>query len=268
MPLGEWTFFARLHPESMPLSMQRQSFNATFDLLRLGYVATIDIAQSQVIAHIKLTNGDPDISTLRNAVETTIRGSTDLIGYLFGGSFDVEMISARNMISGDTIVFGITIPILRSRRDGQPILPSEMFVAVSASAETQAVLAYFREAIRSPIDTGFFCYRAIEGMLHSVVQIRKQATGTHWRQFRDTLNVAQSALNYVKQHSDLPRHGRLSAITDEQRAQVFSITDEVIRRYLYWLVHNRSSLNKIDFEVLEAGAPTIRPPLSPAGRSG
>ena len=247
----EWTFFARIHPESVPISKPRSEVDATFDSLGVAYHLTLDIAQSQVIAAIRLSKVPPDISTLRNCVEASIRSEMDLIGYLFGGSFDVEMLGARNTQTGASVVFGITIPALSDKREysGALTIPGELLVAVGASVQTQAALAYFREAVRIPVDTGFFCYRAIEALLRAVVDVQGDVSGANWAAFRSTLRIARDAVMFVKSHSDLPRHGAVSSISDEQRAKVLRITDETIRRHLHWLTHDRSPLSD-EFPVL------------------
>jgi hypothetical protein len=73
---------------------------------------------------------------------------------------------------------------------------------------------------------------------------------THaWGRLREALRVDRGALDYVKRHSDFPRHGKPWSISNEERARVFTITDEVIRRYLEWLVRGKQPLPETEFSV-------------------
>jgi len=219
-----------------------KEFNVSFEF-------DIGIADAQVVATINITKGDADIYTLRNIVEANVRSFTDLVGYMDGLSFDVDLISAASSETGRTIIFGINIPVLKERRQSQAIgaLSGDLMAAVAQSLPAQAALAYFREAIRIPVDTGFFCYRAIEAIMQSMKTSDEEDEKYCWPRFRETLRIDRDAIMYVKSHSDLPRHGRPSAISDADRAKVFVITDEIIRRFLELLKTKRAVLPEAEF---------------------
>ena len=61
-----------------------------------------------------------------------------------------------------------------------------------------------------------------------------------WEKLRETLKIDRSIIDGVKQHADLPRHGKPSAITDEERAKLFQATDTIVERYLQYLVQKMS----------------------------
>jgi hypothetical protein len=204
--MKRWIFFGRVLPERLP----------------------------QVIVNVSITKGDPDLHTLRNLVESNIRFITDTIGYLEGLSFDIDMISAASLDTGDRCIFGTGIPVLQDRRKSSGTLRqlSERFLAtVGNDLHAQMVLADFKEAIRVPVGTGFFCYRAVEAMMQSMKVAEKEDEKVLWPRLRERLRVDRNAIMYLKSHADFPRHGQPSAISDEQRTKVFVITDEIIRRF-------------------------------------
>src|SRR5208282_5342029 len=84
----------------------------------LGYDTHVGIADGQIIADVSITQGSTDIHTLRNIIEQDIRMTTDLIGYLNGIAYDVDLISAVCRDTGERCVFGPAIPILSQRRGG------------------------------------------------------------------------------------------------------------------------------------------------------
>lgn len=99
-----------------------------------------------------------------------------LIGYLHAVRYDVDIISAVNLETGDRVVFGINIPVLTNRRkdakagDYPPAgtLTGELLQTVTSETAAQIVLQEFREAMGFAIGTGFYCYRAIEAMMQSI----------------------------------------------------------------------------------------------------
>ena len=75
-------------------------------------------------------------------------------------------------------------------------------------------------------------------------------TTVSWPRLRETLRIDLSAIKYLKGHADFPRHGKPSSISDAERAKVFTITDEIIRRYLEYLLRGGSALPREQFPTL------------------
>jgi len=90
--------------------------------------------------------------------------------------------------------------------------------------------------MRIPVETGFYCYRAIEAMMQSMKSDPNDDDSRAWQKLREALKIDRNVIDSVKQHADVPRHGRPSAITDAERAQVFQATDMIVDRYLQHLV--------------------------------
>jgi hypothetical protein len=113
------------------------------------------------------------------------------------------------------------------------------------------ILQDFREAIQIARGTGFFCYRAIEAMMQSMKAADSENEGSlSWPRLREVLRIDRSAIDYVKEHADFPRHGRPSDVTDAQRAKIFTITDEIVRRYLQYLRRGKTTLPEAEFPLL------------------
>ena len=250
--MASWFFFGRVTPERFPLRAEIPEATYSQPDLGLVYASHVGIADGQFVADVRVTQGDADIDTLRNLVQGSIRQFTDLIGYQNGFAFDVEVISAASRDTGERCVFGVTIPVLSERRGGvfTNAVDGALLIAVGQSHGAQIALANFREAIKVAADTGFFCYRSIEAMMQSMRASESEKDAVVWERFRTALCVDRSALSYVKGHADAPRHGRSAAITDTTRAAVFRLTDEIIRRYLEYLVRGKTPLPIDEFQVL------------------
>ena len=183
-------------------------------------------------------------------MENDIRIATDLIGYLIGGSFDVHMISATSN-AGPSVVFGIKVPALEEARGAQiTSIESDLVNAVAQEIPARLVLADFREAIRNPAGTGFFCYRAVEAMMQSTKAHPDERDAVAWKTLRDRLQIDRAFIAEIKKHADYPRHGKVSSINDADRAKVFRLTDQIVRRYLEFLRRGKIPLSASEFPSL------------------
>lgn len=253
--MNQWTFFGRIVPERIPLRLDfPMKGTSTAPKTGVTYDYDIAIADGQVVANMTITKGQADVHTLRNLIEGDIRDVADVIGYLHGLSFDVDIISAASQESGQRIVFGIAIPVLVARRKREDLgkIKGELLLAVFGSDSAKIALADFREAMRNPLGTGFFCYRAAEAMMQAMKSHDAEKEKDAWPRLRVALQVDQSALMFLKSHADMPRHGKPNSITDAERARVFEITDEIIRRYLELLVRKCAALPAAEFPILTA----------------
>lgn len=212
------------------------------------------IHQSQATVEIETDEEPFDIFTYRNRAARIIATLTDLIGYLGGTSFDVDIISANRQETGETIIFGNEIPILYSRKDQTSTreLKTDLIIAANASPSVQMILEDFRHAMHVPVGTGFFCFRAIEAMMQSVKVQPNEKDDTAWRRLRELLRVERAVIDEIKAHADFPRHGRPSSISDQERAKIFERTDEIIRRYLEYVLRGKQLLPGDEFPMMTA----------------
>jgi hypothetical protein len=251
--MAKWTFFGRVLPERIPVTwMTPITASATVDALGIAFDYKLTVTDSQAMVDIAITRGHADTATMRNLAKDCIRTVTDLVGYKYGVSFDIDVISAVCQETGEWEVFGIGVPVLSNRRKPEDCGPldGKLVEAVHRDVPAQIALADFREAMGVPVGTGFFCYRAIEALMQSMRANPKEDTNSlSWPRFRETLCVDRSAIDHVKQHADAPRHGIPSSITDADRAKVLVITDEIIRRYLEYIIRGRAELQEREFPV-------------------
>jgi hypothetical protein len=250
--MASWTFFGRVLPERVPLRMDLPKVTYTVAEFGLAYEAHVGIADGQFVADVTVTQGDVDIHTLRNLIGQNIRSTTDLIGYQNGFAYDVEVISAVSIDTGDRCIFGVTIPVLSERRGGvfATAIDAALLLAVGQERGAQIALANFREAIKVAVDSGFFCFRGIEAMMQSMRASDSEKDSVVWDRFRTALVVERAAVDYVQARADTPRHGRPSAITDAERTTALRLTDEMIRRYLEYLVRAKTPLSVGEFPTL------------------
>jgi hypothetical protein len=250
--MSRWVFFGRVLPERIPLRIGLPTplgWSSEVKEIGLKYNAEFRCADGQIVAHATVTEGETDVHTLRNLVEQSIRAYVDAIGYVEGLNYDLDFISAASLETGEGTIFGIKIPVIAEARDPKKLgtISSDLLIAVISEPAAQIALADFREAMRVPAGTGFFCYRAIEAIMQSIRSSDAESDNVVWDRTRATLRIDRSAIDFVKKFADPPRHGKPSAISDQERAQVFKITDEVIRRFLEFLLRGKKTLSEEEF---------------------
>jgi hypothetical protein len=255
--MARYTFFGRVIPERIPLGLNPPIEAAAYLGSGARFSFRLAVHASQIVVQLQGDELDQNLFTLRNVAADCARDFTDLVGYLQGLSFDVEIISAVNEESRDWTVFGIDIPVLTERRGqpsphrgGQYQLEPELLDIVGRNIAARLALADFRDAIRVPTGTGFFCYRAIEAMMQSMKIAEDEADAAGWEKLRNYLRIDRSAIAVVQNHAAFPRHGRPYAMTDEDRARVFKITDEIVRRFLEFLKGGKVALREGQYDLV------------------
>jgi hypothetical protein len=247
MQMTKWSVIGRILPERVPLtiSIPEQTVNLTD--FALSYRVKINIADSQLIASVNIAKGKVDPHTLRNCVESDVRAVTDLVGYLRGCSFGVDITS---MISsdGECGILGINVPVLaEARKDQKMQIEDDLLTSVLSEQSAHLALADFREAMRNPVETGFFCYRAIEAMMQSLKNNLTDNDDAAWKELRTRLRVERSAIDRVKKHSDYPRHGKPFSISDADRETVFLATNKILERFFEYLRRGKVPLPETEF---------------------
>jgi hypothetical protein len=71
-----------------------------------------------------------------------------------------------------------------------------------------------------------------------------------WDALRRVLRIDRSAIDAIKAQADFPRHGKVSSISDADRANIFRLTDEIINRYLEYLHREKAPLSDAEFPLL------------------
>ena len=88
----------------------------------------------------------------------------------------------------------------------------------------------------------------MQSMKNEATKTDKQA----WEQLNSALRLDRSASEKIKKHADFPRHGKPSSMSDQDRAEVFKLTDEIIYRYLEYLRRGLGQLPSGEFPLLDA----------------
>lgn len=251
MPSDHWTFFGRILPEKVPISWGTPiSGMATInDEYSFTCWYTIALHLGQLVIDAKFEGNDLDIFTMRNFAQKEAEHLSALVGYKFGGMFDVEILSAARKNTSDWIVFGNEIGCLvNARPDRYSPFEGEFLKAVMEDHHACRVLTDFQRSMRE--DTGFHCYRAVETMMQSVVFNSACKEPEAWKRMRKDLQIKRESIDRIKEFADPIRHGKPKAMSDAQRTEIFEITDKIIFRFLTYVASARIPLNETQFPVI------------------
>lgn len=253
--MGTYIFTGKVLPEraavsvTTPLQLKVQAKDADVE-----FKATISIAVSQVSVVVKTSEETVDIGTLRNYVEHFVRSVIDAYGYISGRGYDIETTSVIKQ-DGSQIVFGVEVAELEATQGERPVSFHDLCGPdglVYRSEHLRRALADLREAIRSPLDTGFFCFRAIEGIRQSFIEDEDGTdTKPSWDRLREALRIDRSWFKEIEEFALPQRHGQMPFMSGERRVSVMRRAWKVIDRFCVYVHREFQRLQENEFELLK-----------------
>jgi hypothetical protein len=236
--VNAYLFFGRIIPERALLSVSEVSFGIDSSSDVPAGRLYIEIILSQVSARF-LSEGDvTNVFSLRNLIEDATRQILDAVGYCYGYGYDLEIVQMLRSDHTDKQVFGIDIPALKGKVEGAGIgLPDVMKLWSHGDSQYfRHALADLREAIKSPRDTGFFCYRAVEALKNAHASRTGIADrASTWQAFREHYGIDKEEIDRIKKFADAARHADLGqgpGMSDTERAATFTATWNIVNSYI------------------------------------
>jgi hypothetical protein len=231
----QYTFFGKVHPERCNVSIPEVRAEVRLGMDQVDGVLRYYISLSQVTATFIADNPIANIHTLKNVVEDAVRIALDALGYTLACGYDLEIIQVIDSIENPPVVFGVGIPAIeRSASDAGVTFQTILSVFGDPKGQyLQRCLSNLREAIRAPKDTGFFCYRGIENLRDFFVQEKRaKDKNASWELLRTELSVVRADLDLIKGFADPIRHGGGGTISDQERANVFTLTWGIVNSFI------------------------------------
>lgn len=246
--MNSYIFSGKVLPERAnvnitPIEIKMDAIDAD-----ISGTVNVSIIASQVSVVIN-TNSDSDIWTLKNSVEYLVRGLVDAFGYLSGRGYDIEITSVVNH-EGKYTVFGVGISELEISLNDRPLSFQQLLTAMEKSQNLHRVFGDLREAIRSPHDTGFLCYRAIENIQQSFKNDKDGDTKV-WENLRKSLLIDKSWIYQVKEFADPVRHGGTVYISGENRILIMQHTWKLVDRFCLYVYGDFKPLSEDEFDLLK-----------------
>lgn len=200
--------------------------------------AKVNILLNQVVVWIEVDR-EWDVFDLRNVVKNILQNNLAMLSYLKGYAYELEITRVLNPNRGVDYVFGIGIPCIEER--GKLIdLDKELAELRGKMVGADGVfvgrcLNDLVSSMKHSEDTGFYCYRAIESLRHHCASTNGISTSdkaTQWEKFREISGSEESVIRLIKEAADPLRHGEVSSMTSDKRAELFNMTWNVVGGYL------------------------------------
>lgn len=200
--------------------------------------AKIDIILNEVAVWID-TEQEWNIYDLRNVVYTILQNDLAILSFITGYAYQLEITRALNKELSIDRVFGIEIPCIEERNKGVDIMARfEEIVSKVSGADGMYLHRCFTDlvsAMKMAEDTGFYCYRAIESLVHhcaSINEIGSVNESAKWEKFREVSGTSKELIYAIKKFADSTRHGKPLKITSADRSTLFMTSWDIVETYL------------------------------------
>lgn len=251
--MSTYIFSGKIMPERADVSVSKISIQILAEDAGINGDAIVSIGASQVSVVIETIDKNAGLPTLKNYVEYLVRTVVDAYGYLTGRGYDVEITSVVDP-DGKHTVFGVGIPELEEAQNERPLHFPELLKVMGRSQHLHRALGDLREAIRSPWDTGFFCYRAIECIRQSFVKDEdddRKRKELSWERLRNALRIDRSWLDKLTEFAEPQRHGGTPYMSGKDRVSTMQHAWKVIDRFCVYVYGGFKPLSKNDYDMLK-----------------
>ncbi len=177
-----------------------------------------------------------DIYDIKNECLYYCNAMVAQIGFLvgFGYSIEVNQILCREL--DINIVYGIDIPCLSERNKGLDLNLLIQKIFSIKGPEVRYLHRCFVDlqlAITHPIDTPFYCYRAIESLRHFCrIRYNLAKEQQQWQKLSELTKKGWDDTKSVKIFANDARHGDHKGFSSEQRAEFFITTWELVDGFI------------------------------------
>ncbi|MSQ40825.1 MAG: hypothetical protein EXR55_04050 [Dehalococcoidia bacterium] len=168
-----------------------------------------------------------------------VQALVDGYGYREGRGCDVEITSVITP-SGQQEVFGIEVTELQHSKSQRPVVYAELVGLVLDTQNQQAAgvlrqaLADLRETIRSPIDTGFHCFRAVECLRQFFVEPEDPDDKGSWERMGEKLGIEHFWTEPIRLFARPQWHGGFPSMSGNQRVDMMMRAWKVVDRFIVY----------------------------------
>lgn len=193
------------------------------------------------------TTDEVNIYDLRNICLNLVNGIIAAVGYYSGIGWSLEITQVLNRKLNINYVYGADIPCLSKRNDLGEF--NEFWQKISSAPSKERVFidrcfSDLKLAITHPLDTPFYCYRAIESLRHlCAIRYGLFKESDQWRKLSELSGKTWDDTKHIKDFANDARHGNHKNFTGNQRESFFTVTWDLVDGFLDSLM-NEEQPNK------------------------
>ncbi|MFC1935491.1 hypothetical protein ACFLX9_01825 [Chloroflexota bacterium] len=215
---------------------------------------TVRIEQGAVSVDLKTSQVDVDLPSLKLRVEESVGTLVNVLGYLSGYAFWVDVESALDPL-GKKTTFGASAKEIADTKGERPFEWQAVYEACERVSSFPRALADLRNAILFANDTGFYCYRCYRAMetVRQYFETEKGISdiGKAWEAMGADLLLDRSWLiDLAKTFTQPQRHGKRQSMTAQERIKAMKYAWRVIARFLIYMHRGFQPLPANEFDLL------------------
>jgi hypothetical protein len=195
-----------------------------------------NIYNNQITAFLEWENDSEDIYTLRNMTKAAVELITNVVGFLKGYAYDVEITKIFDGELELSFVFGVQIPLLEERNKGRVDSTASHIYPLCFHSEgvyLRRCLGDLSMAIKHPDDTPFYCFRALETLKQYFGHMTGAETdGGQWEEMAKAIGGKQDDVEPIRKLAFPARHGVPVPVTDQMRKDTFLTTWHIVEKYI------------------------------------
>lgn len=231
----QYTLIGVVRPERAPLTdFLEGRFGIDDDNLS---EIRISILLNQVVVVVE-TEHPWDEFTLRNGIVSLLEAELAIVGFVTGIAYDLEITRVIQPDLELDRVFGVEEPCIVKRNEGQSLKDRIPMLRRCTEGPDgiliQRALVDLMMATRRSVDTGFYCYRAIEALQKHAAQQGQVGPSekARWENFRSTGGLDRDDIQFIKDRADPVRHGGYVGLSAAERSQVLIKSWDIVESYL------------------------------------
>lgn len=253
MTMHRYTFSGRILPERANVTLGQITFEGLHSPgTEFEGKLTVSIHASQILMHVETEEGNLDIFTLKNSLESLVKTEVDSYGYISGRGYDVEITAVVDE-NGSQTVFGVGMPEIEKDSPSRPFSFEKVLSLTVKSIHLRHALGDLRETIRSPFDTAFFCYRAIEDVRQHFCSddTDDKSRRESWEKLRTFLRVERSFISKLEHIAKNQRHGQFNSMDTKERSDYVLRVWKIVDRFCIYLERKETPLSPEEFPLLD-----------------
>ncbi|MGZ3772572.1 MAG: hypothetical protein ACXVCY_16345 [Pseudobdellovibrionaceae bacterium] len=193
--------------------------------------------QGELWARFHFDQQIKDFLMLKNLLRSHLEARIDLLCYLQGTIYNVEIVSCTPFGS-DELFFGVELPAIKELADKNTkrvnaveLFKHECFPYLSLAIND------FKNAMQNPNEASYLAFRAIESLrvyyadLNKIDLEAKGGVKKSWELLRRDLKYAESDFENITKHAIARRHGQRSFQTEQENLNHLKLAWEVIYRF-------------------------------------
>lgn len=227
-----------VHPERAQIQDHRITAKFRHAASGVDAKADIRILLNQVAVWVE-TEAEWHALDLRNVVKNLVQLEMDMMGYVLGLTYDVEIRRAICPEIGVDLVFGINVPCISELHRGVDL--DARIAAMRPKLLGESGLFLHRclrdliTAMKEPDDVAFHCYRAIESLRHHCIATHsldpKDKAG-QWNTLRQIAGCDESSTRLLERAAQASRHGEPEVVPEADGVKLLTTAWTIADGYI------------------------------------